>query len=90
MGVGEDYLDALSTLLEEYEKEHDPVLLSPNKPVANLRRLMADHGVTASDLGRVLGDRTPGSKILRGERRLSLGNIKRLMAHFAVDATVFV
>ncbi len=72
----EDYFDVLSTLIEEYENEHDPVVLSARKPVANLRRLMADHGMTASDLGRVLGNRTLGSKILRGERRLSIGNIK--------------
>jgi HTH-type transcriptional regulator / antitoxin HigA len=86
----EDYLDVLSTLLEEFEAEHDPIRLSSNKPIANLRRLMEDQGMTASDLGRLLGNRALGSKILRGRRRLNLTHIKKLMRRFAVDATAFI
>jgi antitoxin component HigA of HigAB toxin-antitoxin module len=51
---------------------------------------MLDHEMTASDLGRVLGNRALGSKILRGDRRLNLAHIKKLMRHFAVDATAFL
>ena len=86
----EDYLDVLSTLLAHYETENDPVRLSPNRPLANLKRLMEDHQMTASDLGRLLGNRALGSKILRGERRLSLSHIRKLMKHFALDAGAFV
>jgi HTH-type transcriptional regulator/antitoxin HigA len=86
----EDYLDVLSTLVAEFEERADPVELPPNKPIANLRRLMDDHGLNASDLGRILGNRALGSKVLRGERGLSLTHIKKLMKHFAVDASAFL
>jgi HTH-type transcriptional regulator / antitoxin HigA len=86
-----DYLDVLSTLLEAFENAHDPVRpMRSKKPLANLRHLLDDHEMSASDLGRVLGNRALGSKILRGERRLGLTHIKKLMKYFAVDASAFL
>ena len=89
-GDQEDYLDVLSTLLDEYETERHPVRLAANKPLTNLRRLLEDHGMNASDLGRLLGHRALGSKILRRTRRLNLTHIRKLMKHFALDATAFI
>jgi HTH-type transcriptional regulator/antitoxin HigA len=86
----EDYLDVLSTLVDEFESEHDPVVLSPRKGLVNLRQLMEERDMTASDLGRLLGNRALGSKLLRGERSLSLTHIRKLMKHFAVDSTAFL
>ena len=86
----EDYLDVLSTLLDEFESRNELARISPNKPLANLRRLIEGRQMNASDPGRVLGNRALGSKILRGERRLGLNHITRLMKHFAVDATAFL
>jgi antitoxin component HigA of HigAB toxin-antitoxin module len=86
----EDYLDVLSTLLDELESRNELARISPNKPLANLRRLIVGRQMNASDPGRVLGNRALGSKILRGERRLGLNHITRLMKHFAVDATAFL
>jgi HTH-type transcriptional regulator/antitoxin HigA len=88
-GDQEDYLDVLSTLVAEFEDGDDPVDLSASKPLANLR-LMDDHALNASDLGRILGNRAVGSKILRGERGLSLMHIRKLMKYFAVDASAFL
>jgi HTH-type transcriptional regulator / antitoxin HigA len=89
-GDQEDYLDVLSTLLADYEERRHSVNLSRNNPLVNLKRLMADHAMSASDLGRLLGSRSLGSKIIRGERNLSLANIRKLAAHFAVDASLFI
>jgi hypothetical protein len=42
--------------------------------------------MTDSDLGRLLGDRVLGSKILRGERTLSKDHIRKLRERFKVNA----
>jgi antitoxin component HigA of HigAB toxin-antitoxin module len=86
----EDYLDVLSTLLADYEDKRFPVKLRQTGPLGILKGLLSDHDMSASDLGRLLGNRALGSKILRGERELSLANIRALMHHFAVDASLFI
>jgi antitoxin component HigA of HigAB toxin-antitoxin module len=86
----EDYLDVLSTLLAEFEDKKYPMKPSRRAPLANLKHLLDEHAMSASDLGRLLGNRALGSKILRGERELSLANIRKLMKRFAVDASLFI
>jgi antitoxin component HigA of HigAB toxin-antitoxin module len=86
----EDYLDVLSTLLAEFEDKKYPMKLSRRGPLANLKHLLDEHEMSASDLGRLLGNRALGSKILRGERELSLANIRVLMKHFAVNSSLFI
>lgn len=86
----EDYLDVLSTLLADFEDKRHPVRLAKSSPLRNLKRLLDEHGMSASDLGRLLGNLAMGSKLLRGERELSLANIRKLMKHFAVDASLFI
>ena len=86
----EDYLDVLSTLLADFEDKRYPAKLGRTGPLANLKGLMSRHDMSASELGRLLRNRALGSKILRGERELSLANIRKLMRHFAVDASLFV
>jgi antitoxin component HigA of HigAB toxin-antitoxin module len=41
--------------------------------------------MTESDLGRLLGDRSLGHRILAGQRDLSKVHIRTLAAHFALD-----
>jgi HTH-type transcriptional regulator/antitoxin HigA len=86
----EDYLDVLSTLLADFEDKKYPAKPRRTSPLVSLKRLLNEHDMSASDLGRLLGNRALGSKILRGERELSLANIRKLMRHFAVDASLFV
>lgn len=50
-----------------------------------LRALMNAAEMNASDLGRLLGNRALGNKLLRGERQLPKTHIRRLADHFAVD-----
>ena len=84
------YLDTLTILVERYEDETEGALPKGATALAVLRYLMADRGMNASDLGRLLGDRSLGPKILNGDRELSKAHIKTLASHFNVSAAVLL
>ena len=86
----EDYLDALSVFVEAYEAERFPREDSQMGPLEALKALLAEHGMTTSDLGRLLGNRTLGAAILAGRRSLSKAHIKKLAAHFRVEPGLFL
>ena len=86
----EDYFDVLTTLIEQYESENLPQPVRQHDPLGNLKFLMEQHGMVASDLGRILGQRELGSKILRAERELSKTHIRLLAEHFHVSAAMFI
>ncbi|MDB6056800.1 MAG: family transcriptional regulator, partial [Verrucomicrobiales bacterium] len=66
----EDYFEALSSLVEVYERQHLP---EPNvSGLSLLRHLIEANGLTGADLSRLLGrDRSLGVRILNGERQLT-------------------
>src|SRR3990172_818669 len=72
------YLDTLTILVERYEDETEGVEPRGVDALAVLRYLMEDRDMNASDLGRLLGDRSLGPKILNGDRELSKAHIKTL------------
>lgn len=87
----DDYLDALATLLEAYEAEHDPMPTGTLRGIDALKALLEENDMNASDLARLLGvHRSHGSKILLGTRGLSAWNIKTLCERFAVSADLFI
>lgn len=86
----EDYLETLTTLVEKYEAEHDPIDTEDLPIVEILKSLMEGHEMSASDLGRVLGSRELGSVILRGERQLSKSHVLKLAKHFNVSPALFL
>lgn len=59
-------------------------------PLDILRHLMAEHEMNASDLGRLLNERSLGPKILNGTRELSKAHIRKLAQHFGVPADLFL
>src|SRR2546427_267985 len=73
----EDYFDAIATFVEKYEAEHYAIE-KKMRPAELIRSLMDEHGMTESDLGRLLGDRSLGHRILSGERELSKTHIRLL------------
>lgn len=87
----EDYFDLLCRLIEGYENEHLQ-LDGPKVTVLEaLQHLLEAHGMSASDLARLLGvHRTLGAMILRGERKLTLNHVRTLARHFGVSADVFL
>lgn len=85
----EDYLEALSTFVEAYEQERYPISDGRVSPLEALKFLLDENGETASDLGRLLGNRTLGSAILAGKRSLSKAHIKKLAERFKVEPGLF-
>ena len=83
------YLESLSILVEAYEREHFEIEPT-NSPLETLKFLLSENGLSGSDLGRILGQRQLGSKILQGERNLSKAHIKTLAEYFSVDPSLFL
>jgi HTH-type transcriptional regulator / antitoxin HigA len=83
-----DYLETLTTLIEKYEA--DDIDDAEVDPIEVLKELMAGHDMSASDLGRLLGERSLGAAILRGDRQLSKAHMKLLGAHFKVSPGLFL
>ncbi|MGO8745498.1 MAG: helix-turn-helix domain-containing protein [Thermoguttaceae bacterium] len=86
----EDYLHAISTFVEAYEAERFPLRQSRITPLAALKTLLAEHSMNASDLGRLLHNRTLGAAILAGRRALSKTHIKLLADYFKVEPGLFL
>jgi len=85
----EDYLTILSEMILHYDREHE----QPRKrgtPLQRLQHLVREAGLSASDLGRLLGNRGMGSVYLTGKRGLSKANIRKLAEHFKVRADYFL
>lgn len=81
----DDYFEAVATFVEKYEVEHHSIGKGRLAPVELIRSLMEEHGMSESDLGRLLGDRSLGHRILKGDRELSKSHIRLLAEHFALD-----
>lgn len=85
----EDYFEALSSLVEVYERQHVP---EPNVTGLNLLcHLVKANDLSAADLSHILGrDRSLGVRILNGERQLTVEHIKKLAQHFGVPTQAFI
>lgn len=81
----EDYFEAIATFVEKYEAEHHAMNEAKMTPVELIRSLMDEHGMTESDLGRLLGDRSLGHRILSGERELSKTHVRVLAGYFSLN-----
>ncbi len=86
----EDYLDAISTMIEKYDAENRRDEIKNVPVVRRLRDLLETANMNPSDLGRILGNRTLGYKIVSGERELSKANILTLAKHFKLSPEYFL
>ena len=77
-------LDAMAGFEMNADQEHHAIEGRQLLPVELLRALMDEHGMSESDLGRLLGDRSLGHRVLAGQRELSKAHIRTLAEHFAV------
>ena len=85
----EEYLETLSELIEAYDQENFRTAAS-SSPLDAIRFLMRAHGLSASDIGRILGSRSLGAAVLRGDRQISKKNALKLADHFKVNPGVFI
>jgi HTH-type transcriptional regulator / antitoxin HigA len=86
----EDYLETVSILADEYDRKHNPQPARA-KPVEVLRHLVEDHNLSSRALGRILGkDESLGSKILAGERAITVDHAVTLAKHFGIRPETFL
>src|SRR5208283_244813 len=86
----EDYLELMAKIIEDYELETTPEP-APVKGIESLKFLLKDNGLTADDLGSIIGvDRSIAYRILKGVRNLTAEHIKKLSNRFVVSADLFL
>ena len=73
--------------IEEYEAHRYPA--KPLSPIDILEFLMEEHGLGQSDLPEI-GGQSLVSKILSGERKLTVEHIQKLSKRFGVSSSVFI
>lgn len=85
-----DQLEVFGILMEKYEEDHYSIEPLNLTPIEFLQLLLRENSMSESDLGRLLGDRTLGHKILKGTRRLSRNHVRVLGEYFRVDFRTFL
>ncbi len=87
----ERYLDTIATLIEAYEDDQAPFDWPEMSGIEILRGLIEEHGMTISDFTRLIGvHRSLGTRILNGERNLTVGHIRLLADRFKVSPALFM
>jgi HTH-type transcriptional regulator/antitoxin HigA len=86
----EKYFDTLCVLIQAYEDQH-PFDWPKMSGIDILKSLLEDHGMSISDFSRLIGvHRSIGTRILKGERHLTISHIKALCERFKVGPEWFL
>lgn len=85
-----DYLQVLGDLTSAFEDQMVRAELDGVTGLDVLKHLLEANDMNASDLGRLVGQRELGSKILRGDRGISRTHAAKLSAHFGLPAEMFL
>ncbi len=85
------YLETLVQLVQVYEAQHHAIETSDIHGIDSLKHLLDENDMNASDLARLLGVHpSMGSKILKGERSLTVNYLRKLATHFKVSPDLFI
>jgi len=85
------YLETLVQLTQAYEAAHHEIEIDDISGLDALKHLMDANDMNASDLARLLGvHASMGSKILKGDRALTVEHLKKLAARFKVTPQLFI
>ena len=85
------YMETLVQLVQAYEAHHHIIDTTDLSGVDALRWLLAENNMSASDLARLLGVHVSmGSKILKGERSLTIEHLRILAGRFKVRPGLFM
>jgi HTH-type transcriptional regulator/antitoxin HigA len=85
------YLETLVQLIEHYDAEHYAIDVSGISGLDSLGSLLDEQGMNASDLARLLGVHpSMGSKLMKGERRLTVDHMRKLGERFKVNPSLFM
>lgn len=71
-----DELDLLVMMVERYEEAHYP--MPPSDPVASIKFMMEQKGLTQKDIIPLIGSASKTSEVLNHKRPLSINMVKRL------------
>ena len=86
---GQDYLDVLASLVEDYEDKHHQIADATEAEV--LQELMRANGLTQSKLEKLVGiSQSTISDVLNGRRSLTREQIVNLARCFKVSPSVFL
>jgi HTH-type transcriptional regulator/antitoxin HigA len=85
-----DYLLVLGDLTTAHEKQNLEDLTKGVTGLDVLKTLMDAHGLSASDIGRIIGQRELGAKVLNGSRQISKSHAAALGEHFGLPAEIFL
>jgi len=86
----EDYLEALTLMVERYETDRLQARLASVRPADVVRHLMEANALSVSALGQVVGSQPLASLILSGKRAISRVVALRLAKYFAVNPGLFL
>ena len=85
------YLETLVQLVQAYEAKQHAIDTAGLSGIAALRQLLAENDMNATDLARLLGVHpSMGSKILKGERSLTVEHLQKLAGLFQVRPELFM
>jgi len=85
------YMETLVQLVEAYEAQHHAIDTTGLSGIDVLRQLLAANDMNASDLARLLDvHASMGSKILKGERSLTVEHLRKLSDRFKVRPELFM
>ena len=83
-----DYMDALATLVDAYERRRWPVRRST--PLEMLEFCMEQNDYTQSDFAKLLGSRSRASEILNGKREMTLEQIRLVSKRWHIPVALLV
>ena len=85
---GGDRLEVLTTLVERYEAQHEPI--EPPDPIDALLYYMESRGLKRRDLEPYLGSRARVAEVLNRRRSLTIEMIRKLHAGLGISAEVLI
>ena len=87
----EMYMETLVQLVQAYEARHHAIETADISGIGVLKHLLAENDMSASDLARLLGVHVSmGSKILKGDRSLTVEHLRKLAGRFRISPVVFM
>ena len=85
------YMETLVQLVQTYEARRHSIDTTDLSGVDALHQLLTENDMSASDLARLLGVHVSmGSKILKGERSLTVEHLLKLAGRFKVRPKLFM
>lgn len=83
-----DLLEVLSTLADDYENKHHPIL--PLSPLEAIKYQMEEKGLSQQDVAPYFGGKNRVSEVLNGKRGLTLKMVRDISKHLNIPPAVLL